>query len=306
MGSWRRALAGVVPLVLLGVAEGGLRVYPGVGALLFPWESQVALATDLGPEPSDGPYRWTWHEDRRGFRQLNEVPGATRTFVLAGDSWVWGYQVTQGRTLGDRLQVRLAEALGSPVRVIAAGRPGASALEISGYARSGLAEAPGAELVIVQPHNPRRTHVDGRPDPPWKPLPPPEIAVYRGVRRLLAPWVWARAPRMLDGVMLGEALEEVSRLAQGQRTWLLLTPQERTTATTGRFGAEHEWVDLRIPWAGHGLTERSCWSWTDPFHPSEAGTDALAQVLAARIAGGEDAWKEAPSCDDAEGVGPGK
>ena len=162
------------------------------------------------------------------------------------------------------------------------------------------------DLVVVQPHNPRRTPIAGRPDPPWKPLPPPEIAVYRGLRRLLAPWIWARAPRMLDGIMLGEALQEVARLAQGQRTFLLLTPQERTTATTGRFGPEKEWVDLGIPWAGHGLTERSCWSWTDAFHPSEAGTDALARVLAARIAGGADGWTEAPSCDETDGVGPGK
>ncbi len=313
MNPWvRRSFALALPIVVLGIAELWLRSSPGVSQLLFPWERQAPLTTDPMASRQDGPYRWELQEGSNGFRVVAPVPGATRSFLLAGDSWAWGYGVSQGKTLADRLAVHLSEALGTPVQVWSSGRPGTHALEIVKYANLALREHPEVEgVLVIQPHNPRRRPMPGRVDPPphAQTASPPNLAIYRAMRLVVAPYVWDHAPTQLEGPLLTEATEAIRGFATtaGRPVWLLLTPQEVSSATTGRFGPEPVFTALGVPWAGHALTERSCWSWTDAFHPSEAGTDAIALAVAPLLAGGASGvWTTQPSCDEADGRGPGK
>jgi len=296
----------VLVALLLGLTELGLRLGVGSAAFLFPWERGRPLALAEGSGQQDGPYRWEARAGAHGFRVVAENPSAPIQVLVAGDSWAWGWGVTQGRTLADRVAAHLTTLTGTPVGVRSAGRPGADAEEIVQNARIALAQARATHVLLVQPHNARRRPIPGRTTP-FKPSPPPpDVAVYRALRYLVAPWTWAGPPRQLDGAWLEEALAAIRGFRPGVPVYLLVTPQERVSATRRAFPPEPEWTGLGQPWAGHRLPDRRCWGWEDAFHPSEAVTDALAQVAAGLVAGTvpSGTWTDTPSCAEAEGDGP--
>lgn len=326
---WRRAASGLgVAAAALAAAEVGLRAAYHPEELLFVAEEGHPPLPPPRPRGADraaglvredGPYRWTLRLNRQGLREPADLPAAPAPdevrLLAVGDSWVFGFGATDGQTLTDQLEVLLAGTLAPRVEVINGGEPGAPAVKLPERARGLASSFPDvAGLVLGQPHNP------GRGMATLTVPPPADVWVYRALRHALLPRVSPHPPRMLDGDELARATAAWRALADDARAgrltgepipvWFVLFPQDRESAVEHGFGPEAEWVAAMegIPTVGHALTQRSCWSYVDPFHPGEAGQRAIAEVLAPVVAGTGAAspWSEEPSCDAVPGVGPGK
>ncbi|MFZ5479005.1 MAG: SGNH/GDSL hydrolase family protein [Myxococcota bacterium] len=313
----RPLLALLVAAAIVGAVEVALRVAVGLDALLFAYEQPSSLQPVAGLEGSagitrqDGPYSWTSGLDRDGLREGGrvrpEAPAETTRILAVGDSWIFGHAADEGDTLPDQLEVLLAGKLGAPkVEVVNAGVPGASAGVIARRAHGHLRRLRGlAGVLIGQPHN-----GPGKGGPP--PAGPPPVAIYRALRLWIAPYTWDTPPRA-NGPTIADEVAIVRDLVaevrgMGLAVWFVPFPQERRSALSGRFPPEPEWTALDVPMAGHGLVERACWSFEDPFHPSAAGYRAIAEVVAAMILDGrhQTEWATEPSCHAVPGVGPGK
>jgi hypothetical protein len=57
-----------------------------------------------------------------------------------------------------------------------------------------------------------------------------------------------------------------------------------------------------------GLSQRSCFGFSDEAHPSEAGAQSAAMHVASVLRSGKSdvGWVASPSCDENAGIGPGK
>jgi hypothetical protein len=313
----RRLLAVLAAVAALAAVEVGLRVFVGLDALTFAYEQPARMQPLPGKEGAagitreDGPYTWTSGLDADGLREGGrvhpEAPPDTTRILAVGDSWIFGHMADEGDTLPDQLETLLAGKMGQPrVEVVNAGQPGASAAIVARRARGQLRRLQGvAGVLIGQPHN--TPPKDARKAPPL-----PRVAIYRALRLWIAPYTWKRAPRANDATIdaevsvIRELIDDIR--AQGLPVWFVLFPQERQSAMMGRFPPEPEWTALDVPMAGHGLGERACWSFTDPFHPSAAGYRAIAEVVAPMILDGrhQTTWATEPRCADVPGAGPGK
>jgi len=306
----------------LAMVEAALRIAYTSDDVHFVWERsrpplrEPRRTQGKAPPQRDGPYEWRVTRDDFGVRAPVppplELPPDTVRLLAVGDSWVYGYGIAEGHTLADELGRLLDGRLGSgAVSVLNAGEPGANAGTIARLTLGLLQRYPDISGVIFgQPHNPpKRTRKGAAPAPPVE-LP----YLYLLPRQWIAPLIWRRAPRHLKDADVTLEVSEIARLMeevrrQGRRAWFLLLPNDVETATTFGFPPDSDWVEgISGPMGGHALPQRSCWGFTDPFHPSEAGVRAMAEVMAEVIAQDrrEPAWTTTPTCDDVPGAGPGK
>lgn len=341
---WRRiAFATAATLGFFAVIEGALRFVVAKEVLLFAWERPngpaafEASGALVGPPNSsffaqDGPYRVDYKTNSAGFRESTETPirkpaGTTR-YLAVGDSWIWGTSVTQGKTLPDRLEVHLTERLGHPVLVEDAGIQGMSAFDMYMAFRRYAANYEFDGVLIGKPHNEtREDDVAERRRAFFEtatPFPTSDWRLYLLLRRYL---YQARMPAVPVGVddetndspLVRGAITDIIRLvrearAAGLPAYFLDFPN--TWRIQGTPGAEYAssppWVAALsaegVPYAGHAMTERMCWGFRDLDHPSEAGADALAVVIAELIVTGETLPRRAttPTCAESVGTAPGK
>lgn len=322
----------LVGALVIGLLEGGLRLFVPASVLLLPGERPDGVLTyndagelimrpgASGGEP-DGPYHWVWSLDELSLRESAPVDrrSADELRILAlGDSWMFGYSVTQGRTIPDRLEAALSERLGRPVQVINAGVFGSSAFDMLRRWRSLSVGLDIDGVLIGRPHNARRQERQAAERSQWyaqaRVGPRFDARLYLLVRRGLAAWT---LPTYAPGSASRADLQDLLTLARdaqrrGKQVWFL------------DFGLAPRWsvdMDLSpdpvfrgpmteagVPVFGHTLGERACWGFVDLGHPSEAGAHALAQVVAEGIASGARpaAPVSEPRCADVEGAGPGK
>lgn len=342
----RRITFGLVTTIgLLAALELGLRVLVSKDALLFRWErpdgmleyrgaDQFSLKPGTAARIEDGPYTWEVKINDQYFRESSDTdrtaPAGQYRVLALGDSWVFGWSTTQGRTLCDDLEVKLAEAMGRPVDVMNMGQFGATAFDIYRNWRS-VADVYAFDAVLVgRPHNDvtqrerkeeRNAWLSG-----WAPRPSNSSYVYLALRRLL---YQVRAPatavdsNRIEGPGSDpgsrSAHEDIARVvteaqSAGKVVWLLDWPTDANGAVGARAPTTPTpaWVALA---KSHGillstqtLPQRSCWGFDDQAHPSEAGAMAIAVKLAEDIAAATETGTGAatPSCDDVPGVGPGK
>ena len=202
----RAALGALVAALALLALELGARLAVAEEGLLFAWEhpqgliriagEQVLVAPSQRSERQDGPYPWTAVTNAQGLRESQEILVDEREHrILAlGDSWIFGFDVDQGKTIADQLEGLLPERLGvERVEVVNAGIPGASAFDMLARWRelSHLCRWDG--VLLGTPHNDPRQQRQGeqrsrfyagRGGAPYL-----DLRLYLIVRRLLAPRV---------------------------------------------------------------------------------------------------------------------
>jgi len=320
----RRLAAGLgVAAAALGALEGGLRLRYSREDLLFRYERPGALVTVtdgvLFPQPSveltnsDGPYIWKAKHNASGFRESAPTPAyppkGKRRLLALGDSWVYGFSVTQGHTVSDRVEARMPE-----IDMVNAGVFGSSAFDMLRRYTELVDELHPDGIVLGLPHNHHRQEdmASQRASFYLHPSPRPrsDLRTYLWLRWLLAE---ARAPRYATppadlSSEMGD-LVSIARDAKkrGLPVYFLLVPARwpGTEVST-------DWVTALAPegvrFAGHALPERACWGFLDLGHPSEAGADAIASTLVAVLQGGpsQTAAARTPSCLTSDGAGPGK
>ena len=270
------------------------------------------LSTRAGTDTvqHDGTHPWRVVTNAEGLREsheLGEGPPVDRTMLALGDSWMFGVSATQGMTLPDHLEALLPSSIGEQsVEVINGGIPGANSFHMLRrwhYLRDRLDLD---DVILGLPHN--------APDPgvpqarrAWyqqtSGLPPLDLRIYQGLRRLLLPIGRPHYPDLLaegkEADTVAMTLADLKTIAtdarsRGIKVWLVLWPNDMMAAQSGAVDMG-PWLTPLTPhvdgYAGHGLLERRCWGVEDLWHPSEAGYRAIASVLAPVIAG------TAPSSD---------
>jgi len=340
----------LVAAATLGAVELGLRVLVGSEQWKLSWEKEDGLllyrsrtyvggpvdptqrtlwrrgelSTRAGTDTvqHDGPHPWRVITNSEGLRESTEVPGmakADRVMLALGDSWMFGVSATQGKTLPDHLERILPGTLDeSTVEVINGGIPGANSFHMLRrwhYLRDRIAVD---DLILGLPHN--------APDPgmpearrKWYQqtggLPPIDLRIYQGLRRLLLPLGRPHYPDLLaegrDQDTVAMTIADLKTMAidaqsRGINVWLVTWPNDMM----GAQAADHDvsaWTEPLKPHidghAGHALRERRCWGFDDLWHPSEAGYQAIASVVANVIAGqpSVSTLVDVPRCD--QGVG---
>jgi hypothetical protein len=333
----RRLLVGLsVAVLLLGTVELALRAFVPRDSLLFAWERSTAVLevhtgndprqVRLLPRPSsarvdqDGPNAWATRINGQGFRgQVDTVPSAPERYrVLAlGDSWVYGISTSQGHTFAERLEAALGKVEGRPVEVINAGVPSFSGFDMLVRYHEALAWLEVDAVLVAAPHNESVQSARAGMRERWyagvEAGPASDLRIYLALRRL---FVWARTPRYAPGLVpdaAGESLADVRALVDDARQ---LGLQVAFVAWGNRWqdggvvrGDLSRWRgQVEAPMAAVGLSQRSCFGFSDEAHPSEAGAEAAALHVAAVMRSGlSDAdWVDTPSCDDNDAIGPGK
>ena len=324
-----------VAISLLGISELLLRLFLSKNTLLFSWEkSDAVLEPHAGsnprdvrllPHPSssrsdqDGPHTWTTRINAQGFRGATDtLPRAPERYrVLAlGDSWMYGISTSQGHTFAERLEAALGEVNGRPVEVINAGVPSFSAFDMLVRYHDAMSWLEVDALVIGAPHNEgiqvARAELRRRWYASIEAGPPSDLFLYLGLRRLLA---WARTPRYapgLDASAATAAMGDLRALTEdGQKRGLSVVfvawGNRWENGGVSRSGLQ-QWSVLDVPLAAVGLSQRSCFGFSDEAHPSEAGAEAAALHVAEVMRTGvsDKGWVDRPSCDDNEAIGPGK
>lgn len=333
----RRALLGLlVTVVVLAAVEGVLRSIYSEEALLFEWErpagmiqsSQMGGITarpDTVQSIKDGPYTWYVRSEKLGFREDAPVPRArpAGTFrVLAlGDSWMFGYSIDQGKTIPDRLEALLPEALGvERVEVLNAGVFGSSAFDMLARYRQ-IVDAFEIDAVLLgTPHNAVRFRQAAAERSAWyqtaQDRPASSMRTYLLVRRWLAPLrsgMYAVSPGGNEAAAQHDDIRLLVRDARdrGLPVWFIEMPDNYAGASGGRFRGLEPWRSslepLGVLTGGHALGERVCWGFEDLAHPSEAGAAAIAARMAEVVKAGRSIPVGAtPTCAESPGIGPGK
>lgn len=333
----RRALLGLlVAVVALAAAEGALRAIYSEEALLFEWERPdglietsrmggIAARPDTVQSIQDGPYTWYVRSEKLGFREATlvprERPAGTYRVLALGDSWMFGYSVDQGKTIPDRLEALLPEALGvARVEVLNAAVFGSSAFDMLARYRQ-IVDAFEIDAVLLgTPHNTVRFRAAAAERAAWyqsaHDRPASAMRTYLLVRRWLAPLrsgMYAVPPEGDEG----EAQRADIRLLvadardRGLPVWFIEMPNNWSQSSGGRFDGLVRWRStlepLGVLTSGHALGERACWGFEDLAHPSEAGAAAIAARMAEVVKAGRSIPVGAtPTCAESPGVGPGK
>ncbi len=332
----RRLVFGVlVSAAFLGGAELLLRLFVPRDALLFSWEKSDAVLearsgtsprdVRLLPKPNssrsdqDGPHVWRTQINAQGFRgSTATLPAAPDRYrVLAvGDSWVYGISTSQGHTFTERLEAALGEVDGRRAEVINAGVPSFSAFDMLVRYHDAMAWLKVDALLVGSPHNEGIQSARADLRKRWyagiEAGPQMDVFLYLGLRRIVAR---ARNPRYapgLDATAANAAFADLRALTEdGQKRGLAVV----FVAWGGRWengGVRHgglsQWQALGATVAAVGLSQRSCFGFSDEAHPSEAGAQSAAAHVAAVLRAGksDSAWVSSPNCDENDAVGPGK
>ena len=321
----RRLLLGLgVTATVFGALEGALRLrYPREDVLLYSYERPGAMLKVkdgiLVPQPhtdvknADGPYAWTAHHDALGLRETTDTPehppAGKRRLLALGDSWIYGFSVTQGRTIADRLEARVPD-----LDVVNAGVFGSSAYDMLRRYTDLVDVLHPEGIVLGLPHNATRQSVmaDERANFYAHPASPPRshLRTYLYLRWLLGNLrtpMYATPPTDQEPVVADILTLARDARRRGLSVYFLLLPVH-----FGGGPPDGGWVSALEPegvkFAGHRMSERACWGFVDLGHPSEAGADAIAATLAAVLQGGpsQTAAVETPSCIQSDGAAPGK
>ena len=333
MKAWVRriGLGGVISLALLGALEGVLRLTVPVDALLFDYEkpdpelfltvdTQARYQRDLPPGKrftlQDGKHDWTWVSNSLGMREDHEIPAEGPGFrVLAlGDSWMFGSNATQGQTLPDVLERKLAERHGE-AEVMNLGIRGASAWDMLRRYRQFAATYDHDAVLLSTPHNENRYRETSGARDAWSALtagaPKGDWRLYLLLRRAfvsLTPPPYAKRP---GGDAAALSLQDLSALVEeaktmGKPVYLWVTPgrwadiARQPDRPTGKFYLDGI-QDQLTGWTWHRLDTRDCWGNRDDGHPNESGYAAAAILVDRLMAGGESPPKpqSEPLCRDA-------
>lgn len=322
--------------LLLGI-EAGVRLAIPERDLLFSWEhpdgiielmgDQVYLRKSATNSSNDGPYQWTITTNSLGLRESEEptpqAPEGTKRYLALGDSWVFGTSVTQGKTIPDQIEVALTAATGQPTEILNAGIPGGSAFEMLSRWQelNGPLELHG--VILGVPHNAgRQKELSSARDSMFKSgggAPYINIRTYLALRKAIAPYTRPRYASLeySSGVHDAGMLQDLATITtqareQGLPVWVIEFP-DNMNLSVGRISpTDQRWRNALEPmgavFAGHALDTRSCWGFFDHGHPSEAGANAIAQVVVNAMMTNESPTRlqTEPSCDTVDGVGPGK
>ena len=317
MSRLRKALVGLVvaALLLLGL-EGLLRLTVPVEPLLFDYEkpdpqlflsvdTQARYQVDLPPGKrftlQDGPHSWTWVSNSLGMREDHEVAPTGEGFrVLAlGDSWMFGSNADQGRTLPDRLEELLA-LRHDRAEVMNLGIRGASAWDMLRRYRQFAASFEYDAVLLVTPHNQNRYRDTADARSAWGErtagAPRSDWRLYLLLRRGLLPLTRAPYAERPSGDEVTLTTQDLLALVQEVRlrdkpVYLLINPGNWSDIARhpDRPVGEVYLEPLReylSGWTWHRLDERVCWGNEDLGHPSEAGYGAMAAVVDSLMAGG--------------------
>lgn len=329
-------MALIMTILVLGLAEGVLRLTVPHDDLLFSWErptNLIQLQGDgrVGPRPNaadtiyDGDRGWTYTTNSQGFREDTDTtpeapPGAWRILAL-GDSFFFGINAMQDKTLPAQLEPLLSEGWGRPVEVVNIGVPGASAFDLLTYWRRYAPIYEYHGLLLGNPH----THLNKRADVEkrraWyedvRGPPPVDLRLYMVLRHLWAPWAF---PSYGSADSKGDEsghLDDLVRIAQdaseqGKPVWFVDWPTRWETIRPDAPEESGAWLGALRPYivvtVRHQLAERSCWGYDDTGHPSEAGYRAAAELIAETLVGQKTGQVNAslPRCSQVPGDGPGK
>ncbi len=309
----RLGFAALTGTLAFGTLEAVLWLWYGEEGLLYRYERRESMVRmDNGifvPQPSsnltnsDGPYTWTAHYNARGFRETEETPDEAppgkRRLLALGDSWIFGFSVTQGRTIADRVEARAPE-----FDVVNAGVFGSSAYDMLRRWNEWGSRLDLQGLILGMPHNANRQRDASAERALFYQSPAAPAAThlksYLWMRLLLVPM---RAPKYAaPNPELSSDLADILTIARdardhGLQVFFLLFP-----VRYGGGGPGVEWQTTLaaqgVTFAGHALKERSCWGHEDLGHPSEAGADAIAGTLVAVLEGGpsQTVLVEEPPC----------
>ena len=299
-------------------------------ALLFDYEkpdpqiflsvdTQARYQVDLPPGKrftlQDGTHEWTWVSNSLGMREDHEVDATGPGFrVLAvGDSWMFGSNADQGKTLPDALEARLSARHGQ-AEVMNLGIRGASAWDMLRRYRQFSSSSDYDAVLLVTPHNQNRYRDAGAEREQWSQstagAPRFDSRLYLLLRRGLVPLTrppYAERPSgdgaELTAQDLSALVDEVN--AQSKPVYLLVTPGQWGDIARHADTPVGEYYlaglqDRLAGWTWHRLDTRDCWGQQDEGHPSEAGYAALAAVVDELMAGGQPppSPRPDPACSD--------
>lgn len=320
--------------LLLGVAEGALRLYTTREGLLYTWERPDGVvrldaqtgALTLHPgsfeHTKDGPYGWAARVNAQGLRMDGEVsaevPPDAHRWLLVGDSWAYGVATRQDAGLAARLERALGEVTASRTQVINGGVPGASAWDAVARARDLLGRFAVHGVVLKVPVNHGSEGSRAAARVAARRGPPPDLRLWLSLRRLLALTRTEELRRPTEASR-AESRAAIRAFAEEQRAAgrplvVLIAPRDLDAAgdPTPVEEGHAAWGDALEgtgAWlAAHALRERSCFGWQDRSHPSESGAEALARTVARVVRDRASLTTPAltPSCDAVDAVGPGK
>jgi lysophospholipase L1-like esterase len=304
-------------------------------ALLFSWEkSDAVLEAHAGTSPrdvrllpkpnssrsdQDGPHVWHTRINAQGFRGSTPTrPSAPDRYrVLAvGDSWVYGISTSQGHTFAERLEAELGDVDGRKAEVINAGVPSFSAFDMLVRYHDAMAWLKVDALLVGAPHNEGIQSARAALRKRWyagiEAGPQSDLYLFLGLRRMLA---WLRTPRYapgLDATAATAAMADLRALTEdGKKRGLavvFVAWGNRWENGSVSRGDLRRWAGLDATLAAVGLSQRSCFGFSDEAHPSEAGAQAAAVHVASVLRSGlsDGAWVDQPNCDENDAIGPGK
>ncbi|MCB9762196.1 MAG: SGNH/GDSL hydrolase family protein [Alphaproteobacteria bacterium] len=309
----RKLLAGLaVTLGVFALAELALRATVPADTLRFAWESPdplLVLEDDtLRLEPGrridkqDGDHPWQIRTNRFGMREDHDPPAQAPAGILRllalGDSWMFGHNADQDRTLPEQLEALLPSMVEAErVEVLNGAIFGSCAFDMLRRWRqlSALFEVHG--VLLGTPHNETRQRALADQRQGWyrrvRGAPWVDVRVYLALRYLLAPLTRPQYP-YLEADQPSSGIPDLVTLAtdardQGLPVWFVGMPTNRMQPVEARARTLEPWAEalapLGVKLVGHTLPQRSCWGNTDPHHPSEAGYRALAEAVAPVVAG---------------------
>jgi lysophospholipase L1-like esterase len=333
----RLALGLATAAAVLGGTELLLRATTDERDLLFAWEHPEGMIALLGDQVyvreavshsmQDGPYTWEVRTNSLGLREDMDSPAANPTgttrWLALGDSWVFGTSVTQGMTIPDQVGTLLTTATGAQVDVLNGGIPGGSAFEMLARWSELSASLELDGLILGLPHNQHRqaelheqrsTLFSRTGGAPYI-----NSRIYLLARRAIAPYT---RPRYADADVDTDAMDRTTvrdlktivgqARAMGLPVIVIEWPNDMRLAIRSVNPPATRWRAKLQPmgarFAGHALSERTCWGFEDHGHPSESGARAISEVIAAVITDGKEheSLQTLPSCGTGPEVGPGK
>ncbi len=332
----RKAILGFVASVgVLAAVEVGLRLFLPLDTLLFSWERPTGMISrneaggmvtrpGMAEERDDGPYRWATSLNALGLREDDEVPAkkppGTYRILAIGDSWMYGFSVSQGHTIPDVLEDILPAKLGQPVEVINAGVFGSCAFDMLARYRQFVDAYEIDGVLLGQPHNAGRLQRVEAERSAWyrayRDGPASTARLYLLTRRALAPLrsgTYAAPPKGTgqQAEIADLRLLALDAKARGLPVWFAEFPDQMDHGLRG-FSGSPAWrkglADAGVRFGGHALGERACWAFVDAGHPGESGAYVIADALSDVIATGAslDTIRITPRCADVAAAGPGK
>lgn len=337
----------LVLLAFIATAEGAARTFIPEEALLFSWERSDGLLArradgawssrpGLRTQSQDGPYTWTIRINTDGLRSDQHFtprkPRGTYRILAVGDSWIFGFSVTQGRTMVDQVGALLSQEWHQPVEVLNAGVLGASAFQTLQQWQAYSARYELDAVLVGTPHNMGEQQNQAAERMEWYARttagPANHVRLYLLLRRFL----YVVDPRSLSVPQWSintagqgssdqlTAIADLSRIASEARErnlaiWFGDFPGNLRGAMSAGgqpTPVDPTWSAALQPFgaiiAGHQLGERSCWGFVDQDHPSEAGSAVIAHTLVQAILNNRSLSVRAtePRCAAVPEVGPGK